>query len=57
MYYLILDQVNFLWMNGNNVFIPQSQTEHSPTIDPVFFNSPMPHMEPIQPKMVSIRKI
>jgi len=51
---MILDCVNFVWMNGNNVYIPHSQTEHVSTIDPVFFNNSLPQVEIIQPTMVRI---
>lgn len=40
-------------MNGNNVYIPHSQTESSTAIDPVFFENSMPQVETIQPRMVS----
>lgn len=49
--------MNFVWMNGNNVYIPHSQTEHTlgtTAIDPVFFDNSIPQMESIQPRMVSI---
>lgn len=41
-------------MNGNGVYIPHSQTEHSTAIDPVFFDNSLSHVETVQPRMVSI---
>lgn len=49
--------MNFVWMNGNNVYIPHSQTEHTAAIDPVFFDNSLSPMETIQPIMVSINFI
>lgn len=46
--------MNFVWMNGDNMFIPHSQNEHTTAIDPVFFDNSMQQAETIQPRMVSI---
>jgi len=50
----LIDHVNFVWMNGNNVYIPHSQTDHATTINPVFFDNSVPRVDIIQPTMVSI---
>jgi len=49
-----VEHVKFVWMNGNNVYIPHSQTEHAATINPVFFDNSVPRVDIIQPTMVSI---
>lgn len=49
---MILD-MNFVWMNGNNVYIPHSQNESTAALDPVFFENSMSQAETIQPRMVS----
>lgn len=46
--------MNFVWMNGNNVYVPHSQTELPTTMDPVFFDNSLPQMEAFQPRTVSI---
>ncbi|VVC42005.1 Hypothetical protein CINCED_3A016132 [Cinara cedri] len=38
-------------MNGNNVYIPHSQTEHTATVDPAFYDNSMSHAETVQPRM------
>uniref|UniRef100_A0A2S2QRS8 Polycomb protein Sfmbt n=1 Tax=Sipha flava TaxID=143950 RepID=A0A2S2QRS8_9HEMI len=51
MEYPVHKDVNFVWTNGNNVYIPHSQTESSTAIDPVFFKNSIPQVETIQPRM------
>lgn len=49
--------MNFVWMNGNDVYMPHSQTDHTlgtTAIDPVFFDNSITQLETIQPKMVGI---
>lgn len=41
-------------MNGNNVYIPHSQAEHATSMDPVFFDNPLPQVDAIQPRVVSL---
>jgi len=45
-------------MNGNNVYIPHSQTEnslgHTTPMDPVFFDNTLPQIDTVQPGVVSI---
>lgn len=43
-------------MNGNNVYIPHSQTEHTTITDSVFFDNAI-SQETIQPTMVSMISI
>lgn len=52
--YLISDNMNFVWMNGSNMYIPQSQSDHTASIDPVFFGNSLPQVETIPPITVSI---
>lgn len=46
--------MNFLWMDGNNVYVPHSQAEHSTPMDPVFFDNSLTQMEDFQSRVVSI---
>jgi len=49
--------MNFVWMNGNNMFIPHSENEHTTAIDQLFFDNSMSQTDTIQPSMVSIQYI
>lgn len=46
--------MNFVWMNGHNVYIPHAQAEHTTITDPVFFDNSLSQIETVQPTMVCI---
>lgn len=49
--------MNFVWMNGNDVFISQLQSDHAlgtTAMDPVFYENTIPQLETIQPRIVCI---
>lgn len=48
--------MNFVWMNGNDVYMSQSQNEHTlgtTAIDPVFYENTIPPLETLQSRIVS----
>ncbi|XP_050521898.1 polycomb protein Sfmbt-like [Daktulosphaira vitifoliae] len=48
------DHMNFVWMNGNDVYMSQSQNEHTlgtTAIDPVFYENTIPPLETLQSRI------